>query len=219
MGENGYKEPQGDEAQALYDYCANAFQAMVFISGLSDAYSEYKARLENAQAEGIDLYPKRLDLAKNRAACHQPAARAPAPHYASDPVALAFATAGNAGRPEHSLQEDMPLFNKDDAFSCFICKQNGHNAKDFPHKDAVVAGTFKPDATATTNTATSGTAATPAPPAPAPTPAGAPAGPQSGVPLSLTLSVAPPAPGAASAISAFTNTTRGALGESRTINN
>ena len=40
LGDNGYKEPQGDEAQALYDYCADAFQAMVFINGLSDAYNE-----------------------------------------------------------------------------------------------------------------------------------------------------------------------------------
>ena len=50
MGDNGYKEPQGDEAQALYDYCADAFQVMSFINGLSDAYDEYKAWLENAQA-------------------------------------------------------------------------------------------------------------------------------------------------------------------------
>ena len=48
LGDHSYKEPQGDEAQALYDHCTNAFQAIVFISGLSDAYDEYKARLENA---------------------------------------------------------------------------------------------------------------------------------------------------------------------------
>ena len=50
MGDNGYKEPQGEKAQALYDYCANVFQAMAFINGLSDAYGEYKAQLENTQA-------------------------------------------------------------------------------------------------------------------------------------------------------------------------
>ena len=48
LGDHGYNEPQGDEAQALYDHCTDAFQAMVFIRGLSDAYCEYKARLENA---------------------------------------------------------------------------------------------------------------------------------------------------------------------------
>ena len=75
---------------------------MVFVRGLSDAYGEYKARLENAQAEDVGLYPKRLDLAKDRAARHQLAARAPAP-YEGDPVAMAFATAGNGGRSGHSL--------------------------------------------------------------------------------------------------------------------
>ena len=63
------------------------------------------------------------------------------------------------------------------------------------------------------------TAPAPAPPAPAPAPTASPDGPQPGVPLSLTLSAAPPAPGATSTISKFTNTTRGALSESRNINN
>ena len=207
--------------QALYDYCADAFQAMVFISGLSDAYGEYKARLENAQAKGVDLHPKRLDLAKDRAARHQPAARAPAP-YAGNPIAMAFATTGNGGHPGHSLQGGMPLFNKDGTFNCFICKQEGHKARECPRKKTFDAGPYKPGATATTNTTTGGTTAAPAPapPAPAPGPATSPAGPQPGVPLSLILSAAPPASGAASAVSAFTtNTTRGALGQSRTINN
>ena len=101
---------------------------MAFISGLSGAYGEYKALLENTQAEGVDLYPKQLDLAKDHAARHQPAARPPAP-YAGDPVAMAFATAGGAGRPGHSLQGDQPLFNKSGMFNCFICKQEGHKAK------------------------------------------------------------------------------------------
>ena len=37
MGDSGYMEPQGDEPQALFDYCADAFQAMVFINGLFNA--------------------------------------------------------------------------------------------------------------------------------------------------------------------------------------
>ena len=112
------------------------------------------------------MYPERLDQAKERAVRHQPATPAPGP-YAGDPVALAFATAENAGHMGHSLQGDMPLFNKDGTFSCFICKQKGHKARDCLHKDAVAAGTFKPDATATANTTTGGTTAAPAPvPAP-----------------------------------------------------
>ena len=67
LGDHGYKEPQGDEAQALYDYCANAFQAMVLIKTLSDAYSEYRVRLKKAQVEGINLCPKR-DWTKPRTA-------------------------------------------------------------------------------------------------------------------------------------------------------
>ena len=82
-------------------------------------------------------------------------------------------------------------------------------------------GTYKPGATATMNTTTGGTIAAPAPAPSAPAPAltAGPTDPQPGVPLSLTLSAAPPAPGTASAVSAFTNTKLGALGESRTINN
>ena len=77
MGDNGYKEPQGDEPQALYDYCVDAFQAMVFINCLSGAYSKYKAWLENAQAEGIDLYFKQLDQAKDRAVPRMQVIRSP----------------------------------------------------------------------------------------------------------------------------------------------
>ena len=65
--------------------------------------------------------------------------RAPAP-YAGDPVAMAFVTAGSGGRPGHSLQGGMPLFNKDGTFNCFICKHEGHKARDCPHKKSLRRG-------------------------------------------------------------------------------
>ena len=207
------EEPGVTEANALYEACVEALKAMVFIEGLSDACKEYKARLENAYAEGNDIYPKRTATAKERVMRHRPAAPAQqaAPPYAGDPVALAFATAAGQGIPlPHSLQGDTPYYNADGSFTCFICKQTGHKAKDCPNRPTA--------ATAATTTTTAAPAA--GAPAPTATQTGAPAW-GSGVPINVTFS-APPASAPAkpdSNMSAITNTTRGLTGGARQISN
>jgi hypothetical protein len=115
-------EPDHLESNKLYDGCTEALKAMVFIEGLSDACKEYNARLENAFAEGNDIYPKRTATLKKRVVRHRPTAPTHAPSYAGNPVTFAFATAAGQGNAiTHSLQGDTPYYNADGSFACFIC--------------------------------------------------------------------------------------------------
>ena len=222
----GPDEPDEATAARVYDACISAFQSVVFLEGLTEAYKEYNDRCENNYAEGTDIYAKTVPAAKERAARFQPAAQPPAyGAYADDPVAMAFLS--KDGPRGHSLQGDIPLVNADGSRTCFRCGLVGHESRDCPHKAAIAAGTFDRSQHATTNTTT--TTAGPAP-APAPSPAPAPPAPapqpgvpawNGGVPLSVTLSAAPappPAPGS-SVVSGITNTLRGTTGGRRVISN
>ena len=52
-------EPGTEEAETLCDDCIKALKTIIFLKGLTDAYTEYNDQLANAFVKNSDTYPKR----------------------------------------------------------------------------------------------------------------------------------------------------------------